>query len=129
VIAKTTAIQALSQELTTGGRYAALAFTCEHGKVAGDNYGAAERVILQEIRETAGFALPPDLQPPPWPEAPDGSLLKAALTEWAQACPGRWCCSSTRSTPYSARAQLACSASSGPGTVGAAWHPRLGGVV
>jgi AAA domain len=84
---KTTAIQALAQELTAGGRYAALAFTCEQGRAAGDDYGSAQRDILQEIRESAEFTLPVGLRPPPWPEAPEGSLLKAALTAWAQACP------------------------------------------
>lgn len=84
---KTTAIQALAQDLTAGGRYAALAVTCEHAKVAGDDYGSAERIILQEIQETAGFALPAALHPPAWPQASDGSQLKAALTAWAQACP------------------------------------------
>jgi hypothetical protein len=84
---KTTAIRTLAQELTAGGRYAALAFTCENAKVAGDDYGSAERIVLQEIRERAEFALPAGLRPPPWPEAPDGGLLKAALTAWARACP------------------------------------------
>ena len=50
---KTTAIQALAQELTAGGKYAAVAFTCEHAKAAGDDYGSAQRDILQEIREVA----------------------------------------------------------------------------
>jgi hypothetical protein len=68
-------------------RYAALAFSCESAKVAGDDYGSAERIILQEIRESAEFALPVGLHPPAWPEASEGSLLKAALTEWARACP------------------------------------------
>ena len=40
---KTTAIRALADELTASGRYAALAFTCETGRAAGDNYGAAQR--------------------------------------------------------------------------------------
>src|SRR5215475_7281437 len=84
---KTTAVRTLAQELTAGGRYAALAFTCEHAKVAGDDYGSAERIILQEIGERAEFALPAGLRPPPWPEASEGSLLKAALTAWARACP------------------------------------------
>jgi hypothetical protein len=84
---KTTALRALAQELTAGGKYAALRFTCEHAKVAGDNYGNAQRDILQEIRDKAESALPAGLRPPPWPEASEGSLLKAALTAWARACP------------------------------------------
>jgi hypothetical protein len=73
--------------LTAAGHYAALHFSCELGRAAGDDYGSAERVILQEIRESAELALPVGLRPPPWPEAPDGSLLKAALTAWARVCP------------------------------------------
>ncbi|HET8642944.1 MAG TPA: AAA family ATPase [Pseudonocardiaceae bacterium] len=84
---KTTVIRGLAEELTAGGKYAALAFTCEHAKAAGDDYGAAQRGVLQEIRERAESALPAGLQPPPWPEAPDLSLLKAGLTAWARACP------------------------------------------
>jgi hypothetical protein len=84
---KTTAIQAIAEDLTAMGRYAALAFSCETGKAAGDNYGAAQRDILQDVLEQAEFALPAELRPPPWPEAPDGSLLKAAFAEWAKACP------------------------------------------
>src|SRR5262249_61315822 len=63
------------------------AFTCEHAKVSEDDYGSAERIIIEEIRESAKFALPAGLHPPPWPEAPEGSLLNAALTAWARACP------------------------------------------
>src|SRR5262249_37640947 len=84
---KTTGIRTLARGLTSGGRYAALAFTCEHAKVAGDDYGSAQRDILQEIRGRARFALPVGLRPPSWPEASEGSLLNAALSEWAQACP------------------------------------------
>jgi hypothetical protein len=84
---KTTAIRALAEELTAGGRYAALAFTCETGRAAADNYGAAQRGILSQIRRRAETALPAELQPPPWPEAPDDDLLNAALAAWARACP------------------------------------------
>src|SRR5215470_12922639 len=83
---KTTAIRTLAQELTAGGEYAAVALTCEQAKVAGDDYGSAERIILQEIRVRT-VILPAGLRPPPWPEAPEGSLLQTALTEWARACP------------------------------------------
>src|SRR4030095_6477532 len=69
---KTTAIRALAEELTASGRYAALAFTCETARAAGENYGAAQRYILQDIQERARLALPPELRPPPWPEATEG---------------------------------------------------------
>jgi ATPase family associated with various cellular activities (AAA) len=84
---KTTALRALAQGLTAGGRYAALHFSCELGQAAGDDYGAAQRGILDEIRRRAETALPPDLQPPPWPPASEASLLAVALTAWARACP------------------------------------------
>src|SRR5215468_3817879 len=84
---KTTALRALEQGLTAGGRYAALHFSCELGQATGDDYGAAQRGILDEIRRRAQIALPPDLQPPPWPPASDANLLTVSLTAWARACP------------------------------------------
>src|SRR5215475_5991129 len=84
---KTTTLAALADELTTTGRYAALHFSCELGRAAGDNYGAAQRGILHRIRRRATVTLPPELQPPPWPVAPDENLLGDALAAWAQACP------------------------------------------
>jgi hypothetical protein len=84
---KTTVIRALGDELTASGRYAALAFTCETGEAAGDNYRGAQRAILQEIRNRAEDALPPDLWPPPWPDVSDEGMLRAGLRSWAHACP------------------------------------------
>ncbi len=84
---KTTTLDALAAELTASGDYAALSFSCEAGEPHGDDIGAAERVILEEIRDWAEFALPAELRPPRWPEAPAGSLLKTALAAWARVCP------------------------------------------
>lgn len=84
---KTTVLSALANELTATGDYAALHFSCELGRAAGDNYGAAQRGILQGIRRRAHVALPGDLLPPPWPEVPDDNLLGEALAAWARACP------------------------------------------
>ncbi len=84
---KTTTLQALARALTEEGRFAALHFTCEEASVAGDNYGAAMRALLHVIRTAAEDGLPPELQPPPFPEAPDERLLGAALRAWAHACP------------------------------------------
>ena len=84
---KTTALRALAQELTTRGRYAALHFSCELGQAAGDDYGAAQHGILNEIRLRAETELTADLRPPSWPPAPDTGLLGTGLTAWAQACP------------------------------------------
>jgi len=83
---KTTTLRALADELTATGHYAALLFSCEAGRPAGDDYGAAARTILDQIRSTARDALPADLQPPDWPDAADGALLGAGLQAWARAC-------------------------------------------
>jgi hypothetical protein len=84
---KTTALRALARELTAAGRYAALHFSCELGQAVGDDYGAAQRSILDEIRLRAELALTPDLHPPPWPSASEANLLTVALTAWARVCP------------------------------------------
>lgn len=84
---KTTTLRALAAALTAEGRYAALHFSCEVGRATGDDYEAALRGILSEIRSGAEYALEPDLRPPRWPDAPAGTLLKESLTAWAQACP------------------------------------------
>ncbi|WP_322763267.1 ATP-binding protein, partial [Frankia sp. Cr2] len=84
---KTTTLRALAEELTAGGVYAALHFSCEVGEALGDDLGAAQRGILQRIRDHADIALPLDLRPPPWPDVPDASLFASALTAWARVCP------------------------------------------
>ena len=84
---KTTTLRALARELTAEGRFAAMHFTCEEASVAGDRYGAAVRAILHHLRDAAEKALPPELRPPPFPEAPDERLLAAALQAWTEACP------------------------------------------
>jgi hypothetical protein len=84
---KTTALRALAQELTAGGRYAALHFSCELGQAVGDDYGAAQRGILDEIRLQAELDLEPRLYAPTWPEASEANLLTTALTAWARVCP------------------------------------------
>lgn len=84
---KTTTLQALADELTATGQYAALLFSCEAGRAWGDDIGAATRAILARVRAEAQNGLPVDLLPPPWPAAPDGALFAQALTEWARACP------------------------------------------
>lgn len=84
---KTTALRALAEQLTASDRYAALYFSCEVGEAAGDDFGEAQRAILANLRLGAGHSLPPELQPPPFPEAPDSLLLATALSAWASACP------------------------------------------
>jgi len=84
---KTTTLRALAEELTAAGEHAALHFSCEIGEAAGDDYGAAQRGILDMVRRRAEDCLPPELRPPPWPAAAEEDLLGAALSAWARACP------------------------------------------
>jgi hypothetical protein len=84
---KTTTLRALAKALTAEGRYTALYLTCEEASIAGQNYGAAMRSILYAIRVAAENRLPAELQPPPFPEAPDEHLLAAALRAWTRASP------------------------------------------
>ncbi|WP_261561778.1 ATP-binding protein [Frankia tisae] len=84
---KTTALRALAAELTASGRYAALYFSCEFGEAAGDDYRAAERSILQEIRDRADATLPESLRPPPWPDLSAENPLRCALSAWARTRP------------------------------------------
>ncbi len=84
---KTTTLRTLARALTAEGRYAALHFTCEEAAVARDDYGAAMRALLHALRTAAEDSLPPELRPPPFPEAPDERLLGAALRAWTHTCP------------------------------------------
>ena len=84
---KTTALMALAQGLTASGRHAALHFSCEAGEAAGDDFGAAERIVLSSLRRNAELFLPDPLRPPPFPDAPDGDRITVALTAWARVCP------------------------------------------
>ncbi|MEV0998356.1 hypothetical protein [Nonomuraea sp. NPDC050202] len=44
---KTTTLDALASELTAEGDIAALMFSCERAKSAGDDYAAAEEILLE----------------------------------------------------------------------------------
>jgi hypothetical protein len=86
---KTTALGALAVELTAEGEYAVLLVSCEAARAVGDDYAAAEEIVLQGLRNEAGYRrLPVELLPPdPWPSAPPGSKLGKALGAWAEHCP------------------------------------------
>lgn len=84
---KTTALRALAERLTASGRYAALHISCETGEAAGDDYGAAQRAILSQLRQYSEIYLPAELRPPPFSEPPETELLGTALTAWARTCP------------------------------------------
>jgi hypothetical protein len=84
---KTTALRALAQHLTASGRYAAVLLSCEAAHVAGDDYGAAEEILIARVLGEADTTLPADLKPPSPPTAPAGDRLYATLKTWSLACP------------------------------------------
>jgi len=84
---KTTTLIALARELTASGKYAAVHFSCEMGEVAGDDFSAAEKIVLSRITSEARYALPEVLHPPEFPDAPPGERITRALEAWARVCP------------------------------------------
>ena len=85
-VGKTTAMEELARELTAEGRYAAVCVSAEQGQAFPDDVGAAELVVLGDMRHSAG-RLPESLRPPAWPAAPSGERIRSALLAWAEACP------------------------------------------
>ena len=86
-VGKTTSLLNLARELTAEGTYTAVLLTMETGAPFSDDPGAAEAAILRAWLSYGLFQLPAELQPPPWPEAPPGSRIGAALSAWAQVAP------------------------------------------
>ncbi|MFC4013516.1 hypothetical protein ACFOY2_40250 [Nonomuraea purpurea] len=88
---KTTALDTLASELTAEGEIAALMFSCEEAKAAGDDVAWAESILLDSIREVAARSGWPDelLPPDPWPQSSPGSRFRMALREWCRRCPRR----------------------------------------
>jgi len=84
---KTTAMLTLAQQLTASGQYTAVMLSVEVGAAFPHDPGAAEAAILCAWTNAAKFRLPPELQPPLWPQAPPGQCLGAALSEWANHSP------------------------------------------
>ena len=82
---KTTAMLALANQLTSGGRYTAVTVSAEVGSPFRHDPGAAELAMLGAWRDTIADLLPPDLQPPAWPQAAPGQMIQASLRAWAQA--------------------------------------------
>lgn len=86
-VGKTTALRTLAQELTAEGKYAAVLVSMETGAAFLDDLGAAELAMLDAWRMACRIDLPPELQPPPWPDAQPGSRIGGALAAWAAASP------------------------------------------
>ncbi|MFO7563439.1 MAG: hypothetical protein R6X02_12410 [Enhygromyxa sp.] len=59
----------------------------EQGAPFSNDPGAAELAVLESWRGSVEAWLPPELRPPPWPEAAPGGRLGAALRAWATASP------------------------------------------
>ena len=83
---KTTAMLTLAQELTASGRYAAILVSVEVGQPFSHNPDKAEIAMLESWRQAARAWLPPELQPPAWPQV-DSGRIGAALQAWCQASP------------------------------------------
>jgi hypothetical protein len=86
-VGKTTSLLTLAGQLTREGRYVAVLVSMETGAPFPDDPGAAELAVLYDVRSNAAWQLPPDLQPPPFPDAPPGERVRAALQAWARSAP------------------------------------------
>ncbi len=86
-VGKTTALRTLAESLTREGGHAAALVSMEAGAAFPDDIGAAESAVLDGWRRTAEAQLPPELTPPPWPDASPGARVGGALAAWARACP------------------------------------------
>jgi hypothetical protein len=86
-VGKTTSLLALGRELTDSGRYVAALVSMIVGPRQAGDVDAIERAVLTTWREAARAQLPPELLPPPWPDADPGSRLAAALAAWARSAP------------------------------------------
>ncbi|MFI7143697.1 ATP-binding protein [Nonomuraea sp. NPDC050022] len=88
---KTTTLRTLASELTAEGDIAALMFSCERAKAAGDDFARAESLLLDSLRAAAKRSGWPDalLPPDPWPRVTPGSRFVEALSEWCRHCPHR----------------------------------------
>lgn len=84
---KTTTLKALTDALNQEAQYAAVHFSCEPAKVAREDYGEAEQILLAHLRRRAEHQLAGELRPPEWPVTEAGEQLHAALAAWAAACP------------------------------------------
>lgn len=69
-IGKTTTLLTLAQDLAKACKYSALLVSMEAGAAFPHDIGAAELVLLDELRSAAAWQLPAELQPPPFPDAP-----------------------------------------------------------
>jgi DNA polymerase III delta prime subunit len=86
-VGKTTALLTLARELTAEGRYASALVSLESGQPFARDVGAAEAAVLSSWRRRLQAQFPPELLPPPFPEAAPGNRIAEALTAWAHSSP------------------------------------------
>ncbi|MQY25625.1 ATP-binding protein [Nocardia aurantia] len=86
---KSTSLIELGHELTAGGNYVALHFSCEVAVPFHDDFVGAGKAILNRIRTAAENAgLPSEQLPPdPWPDTTPGTEVVTGLSAWAARCP------------------------------------------
>lgn len=84
-VGKTTALLSLARELTAEGQYLAALVSMEVGAAFPKDIGAAEAAILDSWRNALEAQLPPELQPPAFPEASPGHRIGTTLAAWAKA--------------------------------------------
>jgi ATPase family associated with various cellular activities (AAA) len=83
---KTTAILALTEQLTDSGRYCAVTLSAEVGNAFSHDFGGAELAILDTWRDTIAIRLPKELQPPDWAYGSPGQRIRSSLQLWAENC-------------------------------------------
>jgi hypothetical protein len=84
---KSTAMMALAQQLTEQGKFLAVLVSAEVGAPFSTETGKAELAILGSWARVTKHRLSIELQPPVWPEAPEGQRLQAALEAWTAISP------------------------------------------
>ncbi len=85
-VGKSTAMLTLGDQLTAEGKYASVMLSVETGVPYAD-LDRAVPAILNSWRRRAAARLPPELQPPAWPDVGLSAAFGAALGAWASTCP------------------------------------------
>lgn len=86
---KTTFLQAFAQALTDSGSFAALYTSCEAAEASGDDYSAAQELLVSRLLDRAQVQLPEDLRPPPFTAGSPQTRFRDFLAHWAERCPRR----------------------------------------
>ena len=84
---KTTTIDALAKQLTVDGRYTAIRFSCETGRVYGNNVEKVEDTFLYSLTAASKLHLPSELQCPDLDTIPKTNRIHSALRLLASSSP------------------------------------------